>query len=78
MNAAEDESGVVRQRILVIDDEAVIGLACQRILSPEGHQVEYHQDPRRGLEAALTGRFDVVLLDMVMPPASTGWRYSSG
>ena len=58
---------MVQQRILVIDDEAVIGQACQRILCPEGHQLEFHQDSRAGLQAALTGHFDVILLDMIMP-----------
>lgn len=54
-------------RVLVIDDEAVICLSCSRILSPEGYQVECRQDPKEGLQAALTGDYDVVLLDLMMP-----------
>jgi len=57
----------IRQRILVIDDEAVIGAACQRILCPEGHQVEFYANPQAGLRASLSGDFDVILLDLVMP-----------
>jgi DNA-binding NtrC family response regulator len=54
-------------RILVIDDESVIGLSCQRTLEGEGHEVRYFQAPEAGLEAALTGGFDIVLVDLMMP-----------
>ena len=64
--SVQEVSGVP-QRILVIDDEAVIGLSCRRILSPEGHEVQCHEDPQAGLEAALSGHFDVILLDLMMP-----------
>lgn len=56
-----------RQRILVIDDEAVIGLSCRRSLCPEGHEVECYEDPRAGLKAALSGGFDVIFVDLMMP-----------
>ncbi|HOA72365.1 MAG TPA: sigma-54 dependent transcriptional regulator [Phycisphaerae bacterium] len=55
------------QRILVIDDEMVVGLACQRTLSADGHQVECCQDPQAGLNMALTGGFDLILVDLMMP-----------
>ena len=55
------------QRILVIDDEPVVCLSCSRILSKSGHCVETCQDPIQGLDKALTGDFDLVLLDLVMP-----------
>jgi DNA-binding NtrC family response regulator len=61
------ERSIPRQRILVIDDESVIGVSCSRALSPEGHEVVYYEDPRMGLEAALKGGFDLVLSDMMMP-----------
>ncbi len=57
----------MQQRILVIDDEPVVGLSCRRILQPEGHEVEVFQDPQLGLKAALSGAFDVVFLDLMMP-----------
>ena len=57
----------MEQRILVIDDEAVIGISCKRILAPEGHEVEVYQDPQAGLRAALSGAFDVILVDLMMP-----------
>ncbi|MHB0955417.1 MAG: sigma-54-dependent transcriptional regulator [Pirellulaceae bacterium] len=57
------------QRILVVDDEKVIGIAFRRVFDPEGHEVEAHEDPHEGLQAALTGDFDVIFLDWMMPGA---------
>ncbi len=57
----------MQQRILVIDDELVIGLSCKRTLCPDGHDVESYEDPQAGLRAALSGDFDVILLDLMMP-----------
>lgn len=54
-------------RILVIDDESAIGQACQRILEAEGHEVRCFLMPEAGLQAALTGDWDIILLDLAMP-----------
>ncbi len=59
--------GAKGRRILVIDDEATVCLSCMRILAADGHQVECLQDPNEGLKAALSGDYDVILLDLVMP-----------
>ena len=69
MSVARSEEGLAGdgQRILVIDDEAVIGLSCRRILCPDGYEVETCQDPKEGLREALSGRFDLLLVDLVMP-----------
>ncbi|KPJ60653.1 MAG: hypothetical protein AMJ46_05155 [Latescibacteria bacterium DG_63] len=70
MAEREQKTPFTTQRILVIDDEAVVCLSCSRILSAEGHQVECRQKPQDGLEVALTGEYDVILLDIVMPEIS--------
>lgn len=57
----------VSQRILVIDDEPVVGMSCRRTLAPEGHDVTVYEDPHRGLAAAESGEFDVIFLDLMMP-----------
>jgi len=69
MGVCEAEGGIpaARENVLVIDDEAVIGLSCQRVLGPEGYAVTFHEDARAGLRAAMSGGFDLVLLDLMMP-----------
>lgn len=56
-------------RVLVIDDETIVGMSCRRALATEGCQVDIYQDPRLGIEAALGGDYDLILLDVVMPQA---------
>jgi len=55
------------ERILVVDDEPSVCASCTRILAGEGYEVEARQDARLGLEAATTGAWDVIVLDLVMP-----------
>lgn len=64
---SELEPEVIQQRILVIDDEPVIGASIRRTLVPEGHQVECREDPQIGLQTALSGNFDLIFLDLMMP-----------
>ncbi len=55
-------------RILVIDDEPIVGLSCERILSRENkYEVKFETDPKIGLQEALSGNYDLILLDIVMP-----------
>jgi DNA-binding NtrC family response regulator len=69
-DATETENTEPALRILVIDDESVIGLSCRRTLEAEGHEVQYCQVPEAGLQTALTGEFDIVLVDLMMPGTS--------
>ncbi len=57
------------QRILFIDDEAVIGGAASLFLQRFGFSVVTHVDPRRALEAfsAAPQDFDLVVTDLTMP-----------
>ena len=57
----------VSQQVLVIDDEAAIAESCSRALSRQGHKVRACSDPEQGLQEALSGRFDVLFLDLMMP-----------
>lgn len=66
MTDAPPRPDEARHRILVIDDEPVVCLSCSRILGKR-YAVESRQDSREGLEEALRGEYDLVLLDMVMP-----------
>lgn len=65
--AAVENRNAANTRVLVVDDEPVICLSCSRILTPQGYQVDTRQDPAEGLKAALSGDYDIILLDLMMP-----------
>ncbi len=67
MNDPAQKSSDSSQRILVIDDEAIICLSCERILASDGHKVDFRNDAREGLETAIKGNYDIILLDLMMP-----------
>ena len=56
-----------KPRLLVVDDEAVVCKACQRIFSRQGYQVEESTDAREGLSRALKTDYAGILLDIKMP-----------
>lgn len=60
-------------RVLVVDDEPGIRTALARGLTAEGMEVEAFGDGPSGLRAALTGRFDAIVLDIILPGLS-GYR----
>jgi two-component system response regulator RegX3 len=57
-------------RVLVIDDEPAIRDALGYSLRAEGYEVDALDDGEAGLEAALTDRYDVVVLDLMLPGIS--------
>src|SRR2546430_16725112 len=60
-------------RVLVVDDEVGVRRALERGLGAEGMDVVTAADGPSALGAALTGAFDVVLLDVMLPGLS-GYR----
>ncbi len=56
-----------RARILIIDDEQVICSGCRLALSDAQRTVDSSHTGSAGLETALKGDYDVVLLDMKLP-----------
>ena len=54
-------------RVLVIDDEPAIRDAVAYALRSDGFDVEEAADGETGLEKALTGENDVVVLDLMLP-----------
>ena len=56
--------------ILIIEDEEAIARFVELELRHEGYAVEKAGDGRTGLELALSGRFDLVLLDLMLPELS--------
>lgn len=54
-------------RVLIIEDEEKIARFLELELTHEGYETEKSGDGREGLEMALTGNFDMVLLDIMLP-----------
>lgn len=54
-------------RILVVEDEAAIRAGLTDVLVYHGYAVDEVSDGPTGLEKALTGAFDLVLLDIMLP-----------
>ena len=57
-------------RILIVEDEAAIARFVELELRHEGYQVDKAEDGRAGLEQALAGQYDLVLLDIMLPALS--------
>jgi two-component system OmpR family response regulator len=60
-------------RVLLVEDEEHLAQAVQRGLAAESFRVEVAHDGQTGLTKALTGDFDVVVLDIMLPGVS-GYR----
>ncbi len=54
-------------RILIVEDEAKIARFVELELEHEGYDTAKAADGRTGLDMALTGRFDLMLLDVMLP-----------
>ena len=57
-------------KILIIEDEEKIARFIELELGYEGYTTTKASDGRTGLELALTGEFDLVLLDVMLPQLS--------
>ena len=55
------------EKILLIEDEEKLARMVELELHYEGYQVTKAPDGRTGLERALSGQFDLVLLDIMLP-----------
>lgn len=54
-------------RILIVEDEAAIRTGLSDVFVFHGYDVEEAVDGSEGLEKALSGRFDLILLDVMLP-----------
>ena len=55
------------QRILVVEDELLIGFDTTGALADAGFDVVWATDGRQGCETALQQPFDLIITDYVMP-----------
>ncbi len=60
-------------RILLVEDEPGLVLTVSDLLSTEGYEVESAADGESGLGKAIAGKFDLVILD-IMLPRKTGFE----
>lgn len=60
-------------RILLVEDEPGLVLTVSDLLTTEGFEVESAADGEMGLAMAIEGRFDLVILD-IMLPRKTGFE----
>ncbi|WP_447975223.1 response regulator transcription factor [Nitrospira sp. Kam-Ns4a] len=57
-------------RVLVVEDEAKVGSFIRRALEEESYAVDLCADGKTGLELALQGHYDLVILDVMLPGLS--------
>ncbi len=60
----------MKNRILLVEDEEKIARMLEMELTYEGYEVTKAFDGRTGLDLALTGNFDLMLLDIMLPNLS--------
>jgi two-component system response regulator CpxR len=54
-------------RILLIDDDVELSALLAELLKREGFDVQMEHDGARGLEQALSGQYDMAVLDVMLP-----------
>ena len=57
-------------RILLVEDDDLIGTMVRLVLEQEGYQVDWHQSAEAGEVALASVRFDAILLDISLPGIS--------
>lgn len=54
-------------RILVIEDETKVGSFIKRALEEESYAVDLCEDGAQGLDMALIGSYDLIMIDLMIP-----------
>ena len=54
-------------RVLVIDDESVVGVILRLAFEAKGHETLLAEDGRSGIDKARTEHPDAIVLDLMMP-----------
>ncbi len=66
-NPAKEKIDIANMNVLVVEDSADNQLYIKSFLKKEGVEVQVASDGKEGVEKALSGNFDVVLMDIQMP-----------
>ena len=54
-------------RILVIDDDMLVRMSVEAVLSAKGHTVSLATNGKEGCNVLRTGNYDLVITDLIMP-----------
>ena len=54
-------------RVLIVEDETNLGQALEQGLSAEGFETTWVTDGQRGLDEGVSGSFDAIVLDILLP-----------
>lgn len=57
----------IKKNILIVEDEKNIAKVLQYNIKKEGYDCDVAHDGEEGLEKALSGKFDLILLDIMLP-----------
>ncbi len=60
-------------KVLLVEDEKPLGDAIARLLDGAGYNVSWATDGGMGLKAGLSGEYDLIILDLMLP-TKTGWE----
>jgi DNA-binding response OmpR family regulator len=67
LGAEESDTFARQPRVLLIDDEEAIRVGVGRALAAEGLATDLAESGQEGLRQAGAGRYDLVILDLLMP-----------
>ncbi|MFO0731607.1 MAG: response regulator [Nitrospiraceae bacterium] len=54
-------------RILVVEDETKVGCFIKRALEEESYAVDLCENGAQGLDMALSGNYDLIVIDLMLP-----------
>ena len=60
-------SGGGKKKILIVEDERPLSHALELKMTHEGYEVQTALSGAEGLRESLTGKYDLILLDLIMP-----------
>jgi CheY-like chemotaxis protein len=62
-----NETAIMKKKVLIVEDDPVMGFVCQRLLNKHDYETEIAVDGAKGLERLTAFQPDAVLLDLMMP-----------
>lgn len=58
------------KKVAIIEDEPDVAQTMKMLVEREGYSVDYFLDPRKGIDALKRSKYDILLLDIMMPAMS--------